>query len=126
MWMVRAGRGGDRVDEFLQHGVAGFLEDRLSDLTQVKTKEELLALFANHYPQEKVGSRAAWASQLLRLLKEVRVGDPVTVGDPERRRYILGTFTSEYELFQLDGLRLHGQRSGEGSSQPRAATRGDQ
>jgi len=110
MWMVRAGRGGDRVDEFLQQGVAGFLENKLPDLTEVKTKEELLTLYATHYPQEKEGSRAAWASQLLRLLKEVKVGDPVAVGDPERRRYILGTFVSEYQVVELAGIRLHGRR----------------
>ena len=110
MWMVRAGRGGDRVDDFIQQGVAGFLEDRLPDVGAVKSKDELLALYAEHYPKEKEGSRAAWASQLFRLIKEVKIGDPVVVGDPERRRYVLGSFDSDYVLVDLDGSRLHARR----------------
>lgn len=110
MWMVRAGRGGNRVDDFIQQGVAGFLEDRLPDVANVKGKDELLALYAEHYPKEKEGSRAAWASQLFRLLKEMKIGDPVVVGDPERRRYVIGTVTSDYVLVDLDGSRLHGRR----------------
>jgi len=46
MWMVRAGRGGNRVDDFVQQGVAGFLEDKLPDVGDVKSKDELLALYA--------------------------------------------------------------------------------
>jgi restriction system protein len=110
MWMVRAGRGGDRVDDFIQQGVAGFLEDRLPDVGNVKGKDELLALYAEHYPKEKEGSRGAWASQLLRWVKEVKVGDPVVVGDPERRRYVLGNVSSEYVMLDLAGSRLHARR----------------
>jgi restriction system protein len=110
MWMVRAGRGGDRVDDFIQHGVAGFLSDKLPDISKVKSKDELLALFAEHYPKEKEGSRAAWASQLFRLLTEVKIGDPIVVGDPERRRYILGTVSSEYVPLELSGLLMHARR----------------
>ncbi len=108
--MVRAGRGGDRVDDFIQQGVAGFLSDKLPDISDVQTKDELLALFAEHYPKEKEGSRAAWASQLFRLLTEVKVGDPIVVGDPERRRYILGTVNSEYVPLELNGSLMHARR----------------
>jgi predicted Mrr-cat superfamily restriction endonuclease len=43
-------------------------------------------------------------------VKEVKVGDPVVVGDPERRRYVLGTVSSEYVMLDLAGSRLHARR----------------
>jgi restriction system protein len=111
MWMVRAGRGGDRVDDFLERGVAGFLDDRLPSLADVKSKDEILVLYAQHYPKEKEGSRAAWASQLYRLITEMKVGDTVIVGDPQRRRYLIGKITSDYvHLEDFGGVRLHARR----------------
>ncbi|HVY47640.1 MAG TPA: restriction endonuclease [Minicystis sp.] len=96
MWMVRAGRGGEHVDEYLQHGVVAFGDDRLGKLPSTVTKEELLRLYAEKYPEEKEGSRASWASQLLRFITELKVGDDVLCFDRERRRYLLGRIKSDY------------------------------
>ena len=97
MWVVRAGRGGDMVDEFLSHGVVAFGGDKLGPLGRDVSKEHLLKLYAEHYGSASEGSRLAWASQLLRLVSEVKTGDEVATYDRERRRYVLGRVTSDYE-----------------------------
>ena len=81
MWMVRAGKGGEKVDEFLQDGVVAFNEPDVGELPPGITKEKLLALYALHSIGQKPGTRASWASQLLRLVNEVKVGDDVVTFD---------------------------------------------
>ncbi len=95
--MVRAGRGGENADDFIEKSLVAFGGNRLGALSSKITKEELLKLYSEKYPEEKEGSRASWASQLLRLIVEMKVGDEVVFYDREHRRYVLGKVTSEYE-----------------------------
>lgn len=97
MWMVRAGSGGENVEEFIKHGLIAFGDTRLGALSPDIKKEDLLRLFAEKYPEEKEGSRASWASQLMRMLREMKIGDLVATSDRDRRLYFLGTITSDYE-----------------------------
>ncbi len=111
MWMVRAGRGGENIDDFINREVVAFDGALLGKLSPAVTKDELLKLYAEKYPSEKEGSRASWASQLLRLITEAKVGDEVVCSDRDRRRYILGKITSEYEwLPDEDGRNPHVRR----------------
>jgi restriction system protein len=96
-WMIRAGRGGENVDAFLQHGIVAFGDTRIGELAPSICKDDLLRLFAENYPEEKKGSRASWASQLMRFLREMKPGDTAVTFDRERRLYLLGTITSDYE-----------------------------
>jgi len=95
--MFRAGRGGEQIDAFFQHGIVAFGDDRLGRLSPNITKDDLVKLYATNYPEAKEGSRASWASQLLRLVTEIKIGDDVVCSDRERRRYLLGTVKSDYE-----------------------------
>ncbi len=97
MWMVRAGRGGDYVEDFIERSVVAFGGEALGPLTPDVTKDELTRRYAEKYPDEKEGSRASWAGQLLRFVLEIKVGDEVICSDRERRRYLLGKVTSEYQ-----------------------------
>jgi restriction system protein len=85
------------MEEFLEHGVVALGDDRLGALQAKISKEELLRRYAEHYPAQPEGSRAVWASQLFRLISEIKVGDEVATYDRDRRRYVLGEVTSEYE-----------------------------
>ncbi len=97
MWMVRAGRGGEQVDEFRSKGVVALADELLGPLPQDITKVALLHLYAEKYPEEKEASRAVWASQLLRFVTEIQIGDSVLTYDPDPRAYLLGQITSTYE-----------------------------
>ncbi|MBM4360708.1 MAG: restriction endonuclease [Deltaproteobacteria bacterium] len=105
MWLVRAGRGGEFVEDFLARGVVAFDASDLGPLDGTVTKDELLRRYATLFPNEKEGSRASWASQLYRLVREVAVGDDVACADRERRRYLLGKVVSAYEWLPDDAGR---------------------
>jgi restriction system protein len=97
-WMVRAGRsGGEHVQEFLEKGIVAIGSKELGKLAPGMTKEDMLALYAKTHPSAKAGSRGVWASQALRFLSGLQVGDNVATFDRERRLYLLGTCASEYE-----------------------------
>ncbi len=97
MWMVRAGRGGDSVEDFIKHGLVALGDTRLGKLDPSIKKEDLLKLFAEKYPDEKEGSRAVWASQFVRLLREIKPDDEVVTFDRDQRLYFIGTVTGEYD-----------------------------
>jgi predicted Mrr-cat superfamily restriction endonuclease len=46
MWMVRAGRGGENIDDFLSRGVVAFGDARLGKLAPSISKDDLLRLYA--------------------------------------------------------------------------------
>jgi len=110
-WMVRAGADGKDVEEFIRDGIVAFGDPELGPLPQSIKKEELLHLYAQHYPAKKEGSRASWASQLMRLLSEIKIGDTVVTFDRDRRLYFFGQVTSEYEwLPKLNQGKPHARR----------------
>jgi restriction system protein len=97
MWMVRAGRGGENVDEFLQKSVVALGWPHVGKLSPAPSKAELVARLAQAYPDEKEGTHSNWAGTLLRFAYELATGDTVVTYDRERRRYLVGTLTSGYE-----------------------------
>lgn len=97
MWMVRAGRGGENVDEFLQKSVVALGWSKVGKLAPAPSKADLVVRLAQAYPDEKEGTHGNWAGTLLRFAYELAVGDSVITYDPERRRYLVGTLTSGYE-----------------------------
>lgn len=96
MWMIRAGRGSENIEDFVRHGIVALGDKLLGAVPPTIKKEALLELYAEKYPDEKEGSRASWAGQLLRFIGEIKLGDEVVTFDRERRKYLLGKVTSEY------------------------------
>lgn len=81
----------------MQNGIVGTADSRLGPLSREVTKEQLLRLYAVKYPEAGENTLASWASQTLRFVTKLKVGDDVVTWDRERRRYLLGKITSEYE-----------------------------
>lgn len=94
--MIRAGRGSENIEDFVRHGIVALGDKLLGAVPPTIKKEALLELYAEKYPDEKEGSRASWAGQLLRFIGEIKLGDEVVTFDRERRKYLLGKVTSEY------------------------------
>lgn len=92
--MVRAGRGGDRVDEFREQGVVAIGWNDVGPLTSDSTDAEIDQLFREKYPDRKPGWRHTCAGQVKRFLREPEVGDLVCTYDPNQRIYLVGNFTS--------------------------------
>lgn len=97
VWVVRAGRGTENVDDFIEKGIVALGDKALGRLSPSMTKEDLLALYAQQYPNVKQGSRSTWASQFARFLSAISIEDAVVTFDRERRLYYLGEVVSEYE-----------------------------
>lgn len=95
--MVRAGRGGDNLEDFIKKGLVALGDTRLGKLDPSIKKDELLRLYAEKYPDEKEGSRAVWASQFLRFMVEIKISDEIVTFDREQRLYFVGVVTSGYE-----------------------------
>lgn len=53
LWLVRAGKHGEQEQAALQHGVAVIGWNELRDLSGIKTREELLRLLEQTYPEKK-------------------------------------------------------------------------
>jgi len=97
MWMIRAGRGSENVEDFLGHGIVALGDKLLGVVPPTIKKDALLELYAKQYPDEKEGSRASWAGQLLRFITEIKIGDDVATFNREQRKYLLGKVTSDYK-----------------------------
>lgn len=95
MWMVRAGRGGRVAREFLDRHVAGIGWSDVGDPSGARTKPATLELFAHAYPESTAQVRGVWASQMLRFINEIAVGDAILTYDPDQRTYHIGAVTSE-------------------------------
>jgi restriction system protein len=54
-------------------------------------------MYAEKYPEEGENTRASWASQMLRFVTKLKIGDDVVTWDRERRLYVVGKITSDYE-----------------------------
>lgn len=98
LWLVRAGKYGEREDLALEQGLAviGFME--ISDLSGVKSQEELRTLFAETYPEEKRNTIRTWAAQLWMFLSRMQVGDLVTMPLKKRSAIAIGKIKGPYQF----------------------------
>ena len=96
-WMVRAGRGGDQVDSFLEEGCVGlgWGASELNGIPPIVTREAITSAMRAGNPQWSNGKLNNAAGQLFRFLAEIKPGDTVITGDPGTRTYYLGRLVGE-------------------------------
>jgi restriction system protein len=97
MWMVRAGEGGFRFEDFkaASRVSIGWLE--LGDMTPLKTREDFVHAVEGAYPSAKKGQIAVSAGQAFRFAREIKVGDSVITYDSSARVYLVGVIVGNYE-----------------------------
>lgn len=95
-WMVRAGEGGQRIEEFAKGLVTvGWPEaGEIKDASQRDLRLRLLSV----YPHSTPGAVQNAASVLWRFAREVKVGDSVVTYNRRERLYLLGEIQSDYEF----------------------------
>lgn len=95
-WMVRSGRSGSLVDEFLKHRVIAIgwseLEADLNGLAQ----DEIAARVHKAYPNYHRSAFSNAAAMLFKFASILTKGDQVVTYDSERRIYHLGKITGPY------------------------------
>jgi restriction system protein len=97
LWLVRAGRHGERENLALEKGLAVIGWEDLPDLSGVKTREELHNLLDKTYPEEKRKTLLNWLGQIWLFLKEMQQGDLVALPLKSRSAIALGEVTGSYQ-----------------------------
>jgi restriction system protein len=96
IWFVRAGRDAIYVDDFLQHKIVAIGWSDLGEIPAKTSKQDLLNLYQQVYPERSSASSQTAVSQILRFIEEMQIGDNVMTFDREKRLYYLGKIISDY------------------------------
>src|SRR5881409_542523 len=96
-WIVRAGQGGHRIEDFAKGYVAiGWGE--IGSLADLTTSAAVKHQLRETYGGALKGSSAAAAAVLHKFRSVLAKGDGVATYDPATRQYLLGSITSEYRF----------------------------
>lgn len=95
-WMIRSGKGGMYVDEFLEKKIVAIGWKDIGDLA-AKNQEQIVDLVKRAYPHYHPSATANTASMLFRFTTTIQAGDRVVTYDSERRIYHLGRVTGAYK-----------------------------
>jgi len=90
MWMIRAGRGADFIDDFLEKSIVAIGWHLLGEIKVGETRESIVEKLLSQNPAMSQGKRAISAGQIYRYLNEINIGDYVITYDPSRRVYPIG------------------------------------
>ena len=98
VWVVRAGPNGIYIEHFLEKGVAAIGWGEAGEIESTLPDVEIKRRFDKIWFDEKPRTRATWAAQVKRFLREVDEGDAVVTYDPGTRLYHIGIIRSQAEL----------------------------
>ncbi len=96
LWLMRAGKVGERESLALQEQVAIIGWDELPDMTACRTRAELEALMRGAYPGQKPRTLSSWHGQLWSVRDGIKTGDMVVLPLKSRAAVALGTVAGEY------------------------------
>lgn len=97
VWLVRAGSRGEREDLALEKNIAVIGWDELGDLSDIETREALLARLEAAYPDAKRKTLQNWSSQIWPFIKEMQPGDLVALPLKQRPVVAFGKVTGGYQ-----------------------------
>ena len=97
VWLVRAGRHGEREDIALNNNVAAIGWVEMPDMSDVKTKDELRELYMGIYPEKKKNAASNHIGQLWTLLKRIQPGDLVIMPSKVRASIAIGEVKGPYK-----------------------------
>ena len=97
LWLVRAGRYGEREQMAREKNLAIIGWEELPDLSQLKSREALARLLAETYPEEKNKTLINWESQLWPFVKSMQVGDLVAMPLKTSPAIVFGHVSGSYK-----------------------------
>ncbi|QDU88389.1 Restriction endonuclease [Pirellulimonas nuda] len=105
IWMVRAGKGAESVDDFIEGSFVAIdcCTSEIGPIDASTEKSDIQQRLAHLRPSDNQAKIGVWASQIKRFLGEVAIGDAVTTYDPNQRIYFLGQITSDASPRPNDG-----------------------
>jgi restriction system protein len=96
VWMIRAGKHGERQNLALEQGLVLAGWDYMPDLGTYETKEDLRAGLQEHYPKDKPATISNWLGQLRALTKRIQIGDLVLLPLKGQDAIAIGRITGNY------------------------------
>lgn len=87
LWLVRAGRYGEREQFAMERNLAILGWEEVPDLSSINTREELANLLSETYPEEQKKTLTNWESQLWAFVNSMQTGDLVAM--PLKHRAIV-------------------------------------
>jgi restriction system protein len=97
VWMVRAGRNGEREELALSDGVAVIGWDELPDLSSAQSREDIEDLLKEHHPDAKPKTLMNWATQVWTFVGRIKPDDLVVLPLKTRSAIAVGRASGEYE-----------------------------
>lgn len=97
VWLVRAGRAGDREDLALECGLATIGWAELGDLRRFSNKTALQAALAACHPDANAGRLRSWTGQVWAFYQSVKIGDIVAMPLKKRAAIALGYLKGSYK-----------------------------
>lgn len=102
IWLVRAGKHGEREDEALSEGLAVIGWEELEDLSGPRTREEFADWVRNSYPGVGQNTITNWVGQLWAFRERIQVGDLIILPLKRRSAIAIGRCTGPYS-FRSEG-----------------------
>ena len=96
-WMVRAGEGGFRFEEFQSQSQVTISWHEMGNLSTLNLRTDFQKAAAAAYPNVSAGTLSSYAGQTFRFVREMKMGDHVVTYNPSERIYLLGTVAGDYE-----------------------------
>jgi len=97
LWLVRAGKSGEYEDLALSSGRALIGFDEVPDMSSVNSKEELLEVLREAYPDSRKNAISNFRGQLWAFLNRIQAGDLVVLPLKTRSVIAVGRVTGSYE-----------------------------
>jgi restriction system protein len=98
MWMVRAGEGGFRFDDFKEGSLVSIGWLPMGDMSPLKSREDFYKVADASYASAKKAQIGSSAGQTYRFVREIKTGDAVVTYDRSERIYLVGSVVGEYEF----------------------------
>lgn len=109
LWLVRAGKHGEREELALENNIAVIGWDELPDLGSIGERPELTALMEQTYPDASRKTRMNWESQVWPFLNVMAEGDLVSLPLKNRAAVALGRVAGGYQ-YRSDLAGVHHTR----------------
>lgn len=94
VWMVRAGEGSYLLDEFFEREIIAIGWNELGAIPNDITHEDLKRKIFEAYQDVSSGTVGQAAGQILRFIRDFKVGDKIVTYDSESRLYYTGEIKS--------------------------------
>ena len=107
LYVVRAGRHGEWEQIDLSEGITTIGWVQLPDLSRMKSKEELRAIYRSAYPDESEASAENRLSQVWRFAHEIKIGDYIAMPLKTQSAVAIGQVKGDYKYRPGDGMVKH-------------------